>query len=265
MPKVKKKHSGPINIQFVPPEPGNLPTQESNSSQTPSPNSEEVDAERILAVFFAVVDRTRKELESYARKLGELQEGDAFPEHRAKELREKIVSGVFDWAVTQMGSNLERYLNEGSKNFLDHFELHYVNPYRTEPRTRYDRFWGPFEKARFFISLKPGRRIVHHSEWPKAWEIYRDTLPILQEIKRKTRGSKKAYLLALKERLPGVPDDEAEKIWSKGKPSDAAAEYVRWKLKILTVGVEALKEYFRVFHQPYGYWDFIARNLNRQK
>jgi len=163
-----------------------------------------------------------------------------------------------------MGADLEKYLEEGKRNFLDHFKLNHTHfdPGGRMPR-EYERFWESFEKTRFFIPLKFGRRIVHHSFWPEAWEIYRDTLPVLREIKKKTRQSKQAFLMAIRENLPGVPDDEAEKLWRMSKNSDRAAEYARWKLK-LPVGGEALKEYFKFFHQRNGYFDFITKNLIRQ-
>jgi hypothetical protein len=218
-----------------------------------------------LIPLFDVARRLVKKLEGDARKLGELGEEEIFPERRARELREKIVEGFFDWAIRRMGADIETYLEEGRQNFLDHFILNHAHfdPKGRMPR-EYERFWEPFEKTRFFIPLKPGRRIVHHSRWGQAYEIYRDTLPVLQEIKRKTRANKKSCLLAIKEQLPGVPDDEAERIWRAQKPSDGAAEYARWKLG-LAVGGEALKEYFKVFHDQYGYFDFLARNLLETK
>jgi len=91
-------------------------------------------------------------------------------------------------------------------------------------------------------------------------------------------AKKKACLLAIKERLPGVPDDVAERIWRAPKASDGAAEDTRWTLKLTVVGGEALKKYFRVSHDKYDpndrhglkrgtpvYFDFLARNLLHQK
>jgi hypothetical protein len=232
--------------------PTTLPTtpQASNQEESePGPDP--------LAPLLAVAGAIVRELERDARALGALKKGEPFPRDRARELREKIVWGMCDWAIRRMGADLKKYLEEGQRNFLHLFKLHYM-----EHTTIHDRFWGPFEKTRFFIPLKRGsRRIVHHSEWPMAWEIYRDTLPIFQKIHPQKRRSDKCYLLALKENFPGVPDDEAKKIWQLEKPSDAALEYVRWKLKIDSVGVEALREYFKVFHKPYGYFDFMTKDL----
>jgi hypothetical protein len=222
------------------------------------------EAAQLLASLFSVANDITMELERDARALGELKEGDRFPLDRATELREKIVEAMIDWAARRMGVDLEKYLEEGKRNFLDLFKLNHLHfdPGGRMPR-EYERFWEPFEKTRFLIPLKFSRRIVPHSLWPEAWEIYQDVLPIFQKIKTETQRSKKAFLMAIKENLPGVPDDEAEKLWRMDKASDRAAEYARWKLK-LPVGVEAIKEYFKVFHQPYGYFDFIAKNLIRQ-
>jgi hypothetical protein len=231
-----------------------LPTTD---PQEPSRDSE---SEKTLALLFSATDRIANALEADARKLGSLGQQEVFPEHRGRELREKIVSGMVGWAVRRMGADLEQYLDEGVKNFLDHFILNHAH-FDPGGRIHYERFWEPFERTNFYIPLKPGRRIVHHSLWPKAWEIYKDALPVLKQIKEKGR---KAYLMAIKENFHGVPDDEAEKMWRMKKDSDRAAEYARWKLK-LPVGVEALKEYFQVFHQHYGYFNFIANNLARQK
>lgn len=243
-----------------PPERPTVNGSYSPDSQEPPLDSE---SEKILAQIFSVVDRITNRLEADARKLGSLGEHEVFPEGRARELREKVVSGMFDWAVRRMGADLEKCLDEGAKNFIDHFILHHSH-FDPGGRIHYERFWEPFEKTRFFIPLKRSKRIVHHSLWREAWEIYRNTLPVLQRIKKITTKSEKSYLLALKENLHGIPDDEAKKLWRMKKDSDRAAEYARWKLT-LPVGVEALKEYFKVFHQQYGYFDFIASNLNRQK
>ena len=67
------------------------------------------------------------ELERDARALGELKEGDRFPLDRARELREKIVEAMCDWAARRMGADLEKYLEEGKRNFLDYFKLNHLH------------------------------------------------------------------------------------------------------------------------------------------
>ena len=171
-----------------------------------------------LIPLFDVARRIVKKLEGDARELGELGKDEVFPERRARELREKIVEGFFDWAIRRMGADIETYLEEGRQNFLDHFILNHAHfdPKGRMPR-EYERFGSLLRKPDSLSPLKPGRRIVHHSRWGQAYEIYRDTLPVLQEIKRKTRANKKSCLLAIKEQLPGVPDDEAERILGAAK------------------------------------------------
>jgi excisionase family DNA binding protein len=160
-----------------------------------------------------VAKRILEDLEAYARELGELGPDDVFPESRARELREKIVEGLSGYAVRRMGRGIEAHLEDGRQNFLDHFRLNHktFDPGSRGPR-EYERFWEPFEKSRFFIPLKPGQRtIVHHNQWAAAWQVYRDVLPVLREIKRRTRGNVKLALRAINERLPGIPEDMAKK------------------------------------------------------
>lgn len=218
--------------------------------------------EKTLASLFAAAHETVTEVERYARELGVLSKDESFPDSKAREIREKIGSGLFDWAIQKMGKDLPRYLEEGRRNFIDRFKLGVANPYRETAYNGNDIFWEAINRSPFFISPKLPRRIVHHSLWPKAWEIYRDALPRFREVHRHKREGKEIYLLAIKERFSGIPNDLAKKFWRLRKPSDIAAEYARWKLK-LPVGVEALKEYFMVFHKPYGYFDFIAHNLSK--
>jgi hypothetical protein len=214
--------------------------------------------------FFAVADAIVRDLERDARAFGELKAREPFPKERAKELREKIVDGMFQWAIRRMGGDLEKYLEEGRLNFLDLFKLHHLHYDIPDPKMLYNRFWDPFEKTQFFIPLKFPRRAVHHTEWPKLWEAYNNVLSRLMEIPRATRRHGKTYLFALREKLPGpeISDRELAKfVDSSKKLSDIAAVYVSRKFN-LTVGSEALKEYFKVFHEAsYGYTNFIAKDL----
>jgi len=59
----------------------------------------ESEAGQILASLFSVANAIITELERDARALGELKEGDRFPLDRARELREKIVEAMCDWAA----------------------------------------------------------------------------------------------------------------------------------------------------------------------
>lgn len=264
MNKAKSKHSVAINIRVIPYEPGNLVVQESNSGQIPAPDAEELEAERVLAVFFAVADRIIKELENYAHKHRALEEKKSFPEWRARGLMEKIISGMFDWAVRRMGKDLEKYLEEGRRNFLDKFNLILYDPYREEPRQAKHSLEA-FERADFFVPMKFGRRMVSHERWPALWAEYNKALQQAEEIKRKQWRNSAALKMRLKEVFPGI-NDKIVQGFNTMKPSDIAASYVRWKFK-LPVGVEALQEYFKVFHRdyPYGYMDFMVRNLAKVK
>lgn len=117
--------------------------------------------------------------------------------------------------------------------------------------------------ARFLVPLRFTRTAVHHRDWPKLREAYRDILETLQKLHAKKRRSRGNYLLALREALPGISDGQIER-FSLMKPSDIAAEYVCWKFK-LPAGAEALKEYFKVFHKPYGYMDYVMDRIKQVK
>lgn len=266
MVKVKKKRFPTVRIEIIPSRSDNPLSQQSNGGQIPASDPQEVEAERILGIFFSVVIGMIKELKTYARKHKAIGENESFPESMARELREKIVSGMFDWAVRRMGKDLGRYLEEGRQNFLDKFNLILYDPYRGEPRQA-KHFREAFERADFLIPLKFSRRIVPHALWPTLWAEYNKALQKAQEIKRKNWKNSAALKMRFKDPgvFPGINDNTAEKFCIM-KPSDIAASYVQWKFKLL-VGVEALKEYFKVFHRdyPYGYMDFMVRNLAKVK
>jgi len=210
--------------------------------------------EKILFTFFDSVDRTIKELVLHGRKHGAVGKTESFPESRVRELREKMVNGLAEWALLKLGREGRKYLREAEKDFFDRFLSHYFNPSRDTPRD----FWDSFHQGRFRVPTKLPRTQVHHRKWLKLWREYNLVCDRLDNIPRETRRITVPYLCALKERLPGFPEGQlARLVESNSKPSDLAAEYVSQKFK-LPVGGQALKEYFNVFHRPHGYFDFIS-------
>jgi len=221
--------------------------------------------EKIISTFTNCADRLIKELEPYARKHGAVGKTELFPESRVRVLREKFVSGVFNWAVRQMKGNTKRLLEEGTRNYLDHVEVLIANPLRDKPRDR-DTFWEAFEKAEIFIPSRPSRRKVHHKEWPTLWREYIKTVDRLQSIEKKKWRNPAARKLTFKAKLPGLTDNEIEELLSLRKASDRAIAYVKFKFK-LDVDIEALQKYFRPLRKDpqYGYFDFVLANLTRIK
>lgn len=224
---------------------------------------QEFSHEDALQKLFGAADRIAEKLTTDFRALMELENDEPFPEESARQIREAIASGLTDWAVRRMEPDLDKYLDEGVRNFLDLFRLGASNPYRDRPWVKGERFSEGMKAARFLIPLRFSRSAVHHGDWPRLREAYRDVLEELQKIQSKKRRSRGNYLLALRETLPGITDRQIEK-FSTLKPSDIAAEYVCWKFK-LPAGPEALKEYFRVFHKSYGYLDHLVERLGKIK
>lgn len=218
-----------------------------------------------LTSFRKVEENILQELKPIAGRLKALGKQESFPDYKVRELREKFVSGVFDWAIRQMNRNVERFLEEGKRNYIDHVEVLITNPWRESPRNR-ETFWEALEKADFFIPSRPTRRIVHHKKWPTLWREYNDTVRRLKRIEKKKWRNPTARKLAFKEKLPELEDGEVEKLLHLRKPSERALAYVRFKFK-LSADIEALKKYLRVFRKDpqYGYFDFVLDNLTRIK
>jgi hypothetical protein len=212
-----------------------------------------------LAKLLAAANRVTAQLDEYARRYKALDETQTFPEEWTRRVRKAISSGLVDWAVRRMGDDLEKYLEEGIYNYLALFWLASVNPNRDRPWGHGERFAEGIKNAFFLVPLDFTRGAVHPQEWPRLWEAYRNMLQTIKNLRAKKRRSRGAYLLALRESLPGIQTAQIEK-FSTMKPSDIAAAYVAWKFK-LPAGPEALKEYFKVFHKGYGYYDHLSKQL----
>jgi hypothetical protein len=224
---------------------------------------QEFSYEETLDKLFTAATRIIEKLADNARKLMDLAENEPVPEEWAREVRQAIASGLTDWAVRRMGTDIDRFLDEGVRNYLDMFWLASTYSYRDKPWGRGERFAEGLRNARFFIPLKFTRAAVHPREWPALWSHYRNVLETVQKLQSKKKRTRGNYLLALRETLPGIPDKQIDK-FSLMKASDIAAEYTCWKFK-LAAGPEALKEYFRVFHTQYGYMDFVLKRLANLK
>ena len=216
-----------------------------------------------LEKLLAAAKQISADLVIHARKHGALDENAPFPEGWARKIRDALVSGLVDWAVRRMGDDLDKYLAEGVLNYLALFWLASVDPYRDRPWGQGERFAEGLRTAKFLLPLKPARGAVHPQEWLRLWETYRSLLRTIRNIQSTKRRSRGNYLLALRENLPGISGKQIEK-FSLMKPSDIAAEYVAWKFN-LPAGAEALKEYFKVFHKSYGYYDYLTERLAKIK
>lgn len=96
----------------------------------------------VLKKLFVAADLITLRLAENCRKLMDLEENEPFPEERATQVREAIISGLADWAVRRMGTDLDKYLDEGVRNFLDLFWLGASNPYQDRPWGKGERFSG---------------------------------------------------------------------------------------------------------------------------
>ena len=219
--------------------------------------------DQALEKLLAVANQITEQLKVHAQKHKALGDNAAFPEVWARKVREAIASGLVDWAARRMGKDLENYLEEGTRNYLALFWLASVNPYRDQPWGQGDRFTEGLKHADFRIPLNFSRGAVHPQEWLRLWESYREGLRTAKGLQAKKKMSRGNYLLALRENLPGISDKQLEK-FSLMKPSDIATEYISWKFK-LPAGPEALKEYFKVLHKSYGYFDHVADRLRKVK
>jgi hypothetical protein len=161
-----------------------------------------------------------------------------------------------------MGPALEKYLEEGRRNFVDKFWAILDDPFREEFRSG-RHFIEAFDRADFFIPLKFSRRQVSHEHWPMLWAEYNKALEQAQKIKRKGWRNPIALEMKLIDTFPGMISKTNAEKFRVMKPSDIAARYVGWKFN--SGGVEALQKYFKVFHKPYGYHDFIVSNLAKVK
>jgi hypothetical protein len=230
-----------------------------NKLKRPTRSVTKFSHDEALEKLLAAANRITEQLSEYARKYRALEETAPFPEVWARQVRKAISSGLVDWAVRRMGDEIEKYLEEGVRNYLALFWLGSVNPYRDRPWGQGERFTEGLRNAFFLIPLDFTRGAVHAQEWLRLWETYRNVLQTIKKLQTKKRKSRGAYLLALRENLPGLKTTQIEK-FSTMKPSDIAAEYVAWKFK-LPAGPEALKEYFKVFHKSYGYYDRLSKQL----
>ena len=216
----------------------------------------------LLNSFFAVAQRIIAELEPLARKYRVIGGIDSFPEHMAKQLREEISGGMFEWAVRKMGKDLRRYLEEGRTNFMDHFKLLLYDPYRGKPRGMKE-FLEAFEGAEFFIPLRFGRREIHHENWPQIYEQYRKTLLRIQEIWRKTGRNFSTRKLKLMKEF-SLPTQFAEEFFDV-KPSEVTLEIIRIQCRLRRIKTETLRKYLRHIPGQYTYLDYIFDNLRRIK
>jgi hypothetical protein len=216
---------------------------------------------KIEALFFQTADRIVEELEQMAKRRKSFK-GMKFSKARSKQLRRKITSGIFNWAIAMMGKRFSRYLEEGEKSFLILFTLHFENAYRTEPIDKGD-FWKWFDATAFIVPKKlPRTDTIHPAEWKRIWKNYNDVLARIRKIPLATRRTSGLYLMALKEALPGMSDRLLKKLVLENgsKPSDIAAEYVS---RNLSARGQAVKEYFKVFHSRYGHYDHLVTYLNK--
>lgn len=214
-------------------------------------------------------DRMVKELETGAQDLGILKKGKPFPQDKIRELEHKIIVGLYNWALRQMGSNLEKYLKEGERVFWGGFFLQLwmleEDSNGLDSHKRREIFWHAVDGAQFLmpLRLRPDLRFIHYTDWPKMYLEYLKTDERLREIPLATRKMRQSYLLALKEKLPGVPDPKLKKFLdTTRRPSDIAVQYVCWKFK-LSASSPTLKRYFRSFHKPYGYVDVLLKEMKK--
>lgn len=214
-----------------------------------------------LEPFFRVEREILQELEPIARRLQALAEDETFSSEKSRELRERFVSGVIDWAIRQMNGKIERLVEEGKTNYLDHFTALLQNPWRDRPRDK-DTFWEAFKKAEFYIPSRLSREILSHRDWPAIWREYVKAHETIEKIAKKRWRNPVAKKMSYKENLPGLSDDQITKLLNIRKPSDQSFTYVKFKFK-LSVDIEALKKSFRVFHKDpqYGYYDFVLDRL----
>lgn len=258
----KMKGHGPskVTIHVVPPRPVSEQEEHGKLVTKQRALEREKEADRILAPFFAAGEKIIAMLKPLATKYKLTGANGSLPAWMVEEVRQKMIMGLAVWAVDKMGGNFERYLEEGRLNFIDMFRVILHDPNREEFRNA-KHFMEAFERADFLIPCKPGRRMVHHQEWPTLWAEYNRALEQAQEIKRRKWNNPAALRMRFKDPdvFPGIDDKLADK-FCKMDSSDIAAAYVRWKFK-LPVGVEALQKYFKVFHENWGYYDFIVSKL----
>lgn len=212
-----------------------------------------------------------KEMESGAQNLGILEKRKSFPQGKIRELEHKIIVGLHNWALRRMGSDLEKFLNEGERVFWSGFlvglwMLEEDNKgHGLDSRKRREIFWKAVDGAQFLMPLRPGPslKFIHQADWPKMYLEYLKTVKRLKEISLAARRAQGSYLLALKERLSEVPDSTLKKFIDKARrPSDIAVQYVCWKFKVYASS-PTLKRYFKVFHTPYGYLDVLLKEMEK--
>lgn len=240
-----------ITISIAPPRSVSNPQR----GKQPSVDREK-QTDRNLAPFFAVGEKIIKKLEPLAKQYRLLGENGAIPSWMVEELRQKMILGLAVWAIDKMGVDFKKYMEDGRANFIDKLIVVLYNPFRDEFRNA-KHFMEAFEKAGFLIPRKPGRRMVHHQEWTTLWAEYNRPLEQAQTIKDKKWRNPIALEMKLIETFPGMINKGNAATYAKIKPSDMAISYVNWKFKT-GVGIESLKKDFKVFHKPYGYYDFVC-------
>ncbi len=218
-----------------------------------------------LEPFFRVEREILRELEPTARRLHALDDDESFSDEKLKQLRQRFISGVFDWAIRQMNGEIERLVEEGKTNYLDNFTVLFRDPWREGFRNK-ETFWEAFAKAEFYIPSRLSREIVNHRDWPTLRKEYLSVLKTIQTIAKKKWRNPVAKKMSYKENLPGLTDNQIEKLLAIKKSSDQALTCVKIKFK-LDVDIEALKKRFRVFRKDpqYGYYDFLLERQVRIK
>lgn len=187
--------------------------------------------------------------------------------------KQKIDEGLICWALLRMGKDFLRYIELGLDLFLLELVAYtianggdvaravakstFVIPLHVKNNTTL-----PFRFQKVEGGVYP--TIFGLLDLPKALDEYQSVLERIKNIRKQSFRNPAAHLLALKDILPGVPDDRVKKYPSM-KASDIACDYLNIRYG-LSVNRESIKKSLKLAREPVKtFLQTIAKALVRSR